>query len=131
MIEQFLRMHDIKPSHHRMRVYEYLIENRNHPSVDMVYSELSKEIPTLSRTTMYNILNLFVQKGIVSLITIAENEMRYDADISLHGHFRCNSCGQIYDIVLDPSEVKIEGLGGFQITENHIYFKGLCPKCLI
>lgn len=129
-IENLLRLHGVKPSHHRMRVYQYLVENRNHPSVEVIYQELIQEIPTLSRTTLYNTLKLFEEKRLVTLITIAENEMHYDADTSLHGHFRCQNCGQIYDIRLQPPETKMEGLAGFQVRESHIYFRGICPHCL-
>ena len=128
-IENLLRLHGVKPSHHRMRVYQYLVENRNHPSVEVIYQELIQEIPTLSRTTLYNTLKLFEEKRLVTLITIAENEMHYDAYTSLHGHFRCQNCGHIYDIRLQPSDAKMEGLDGFQVRESHIYFRGICPHC--
>jgi len=128
-IQNLLRAHGIKPSHHRIKVYQYLIENRNHPSVDMIYQELVQEIPTLSKTTVYNTLNLFLEKGIAIMITIDENETRYDADTSLHGHFRCNRCEGIYDLPLDTEALKWETLDGFVISESHLYFKGLCPGC--
>ncbi|MGR6836926.1 Fur family transcriptional regulator [Syntrophomonas erecta] len=130
-IEQLLRMNGIRPSHHRMKVYEYLIENRNHPNVDMIYRELIKDIPTLSKTTLYNTLDLFLQKGIVQLITINENEMRYDADTSVHGHFKCNTCGIIYDIRLREPLADFESLNNFQVSESHLYFRGICPACLV
>ena len=34
-IENLLRLNNIKPSHHRLRIYQYLIENKNHPTVDV------------------------------------------------------------------------------------------------
>lgn len=129
-IKRRLETYDIKPSHHRIMVYQYLADNRNHPNVDMIYRELSQEIPTLSRTTIYNTLDLFAERGLVSLITIAENEMRYDADTSLHGHFRCQSCEAIYDIRLNDSALQFENMDKFQVNESHLYFKGLCPACL-
>lgn len=129
-IQQFLKMHSIKPSHHRIKIYQYLVENRNHPSVDMIYQELVQTIPTLSKTTLYNTLQLFLEKGIVIMITIDENETRYDADISLHGHFRCDKCGQIFDIRLNTADWELEDIDGFTIKESHIYFKGWCPRCL-
>lgn len=129
-IEQLLKMHDIKPSHHRIRVFQYLVERKNHPTVDMIYKDLLEEIPTLSKTTLYNTLNLFLERGIVILITIEENETRYDADVSLHGHLKCNGCGQIYDIRLDLSQMDLSGLANFQVNESQIYFKGICPICL-
>lgn len=129
-IRQHLEMHDVKPSHHRIKVYQYLVENRNHPNADMIYRELSAEIPTLSKTTVYNTLSLFVEKGLVSLITIAENEMRYDADTSLHGHFRCHSCSTITDLRLRDSTLDFEDLDQYRVDESHLYFKGLCANCL-
>ncbi len=129
-LEQLLKMHNIKPSHHRIRVYQYLLDHRNHPTVDMIYKDLLNEIPTLSKTTLYNTLSLFVERGITQLITIEEIETRYDADVSLHGHLKCNQCGQIYDIRLDISQLDLHGLEKFEVSESHIYFKGICPICL-
>lgn len=129
-VTQLLSMNDIKPSHHRIKIYQYLIENRNHPSVDTIYQELVQTIPTLSKTTVYNTLQLFLEKGIVIMITIDENETRYDADTSLHGHFRCNNCDRIYDLRLNTSAWELDSIGGFVINESHIYFKGWCPQCL-
>jgi Fe2+ or Zn2+ uptake regulation protein len=128
--EGLLKIHNIKPSLHRIKVLQYLLERRNHPTVDMIYKELLGDIPTLSKTTLYNSLNLLVEKGIVTIITIEEGEMRYDADTSLHGHLKCIKCGQIYDISLQLSVLDISGLDKFEVQESHIYFKGLCPICL-
>lgn len=129
-IEQILRTHKVKPSHHRIKTYQYLIENRNHPTVDMVYQELVQTIPTLSKTTLYNTLQLFLDKGLVIMITIDKNETRYDADTFLHGHFRCKNCGNISDIRINSDAWKLDGLEGFAVSESHIYFKGWCPQCL-
>lgn len=128
-IEEYLKQHDIKPSYQRMRVFEYLIKYRNHPTADDIYRELVKSIPTLSRTTVYNILDLFVEKGITQLISIEENEKRYDADVTDHGHFKCEKCGRIYDFPVDLSSIRTGGLDGFMIRQKHIYFRGVCKKC--
>ncbi|HEX3012192.1 MAG TPA: Fur family transcriptional regulator [Syntrophomonadaceae bacterium] len=128
-IGKFLQMHDIKPSHHRIRVFQYLAENKNHPTVDGIYRELKPEIPTLSKTTLYNTLSLFVDKKIVSLITIEENETRYDADTSLHGHFKCHRCGKVYDIRLHLSSLNFAELDDFEVYESQVYFQGICPLC--
>ncbi len=130
-IQEFLKQHGIKPSYQRMKIYDYLIKYKNHPTVDDIYQELVDEIPTLSKTTIYNTLKLFLEKEIVQLITIEENETRYDADTSIHGHFKCDECGKVYDIWLDISEMKLKGLDDFKVRESQIYFKGTCDKCLI
>ena len=94
-IGEYLKAHEIKPSYQRIKIFQYLVENKNHPTVDMIYKALCTEIPTLSKTTVYNTLNLFIEKKIVNVIVIEENETRYDSVMAVHGHFKCEKCGKI------------------------------------
>ena len=126
----YLKSHEIKPSFQRMKIFEYLITHRNHPTVEMIYKTLVKEIPTLSKTTVYNTLNLFVEKKIAIVIVIEENETRYDADMEIHGHFKCEQCSSVYDIDIEAEKIDLKSLDNFQINEHHLYFKGICNKCL-
>ncbi|MBN2899663.1 MAG: transcriptional repressor [Clostridia bacterium] len=129
-VGEFLKSNDIKPSYQRMRIFEYLLGSKDHPTVDMIYKELIGEIPTLSKTTVYNTLNLFVEHGIVSRITIEENETRYDADTAVHGHFKCEKCEKVLDFVTDLSVLNIQDIKEFQINQQHLYFRGICSDCL-
>lgn len=129
-IETHLREHNIKPSYLRIRIMEYLLSKKSHPTVDEIYTELAKEIPTLSRTTVYNTLNLFIDAKITRLITIEDVETRYDADTSDHGHFKCEKCGIIYDFKIVNTDLETEGLDNFEIHEKNVYYRGICPKCL-
>jgi len=127
--EGYLKKHGIKPSYQRIRIYDYLATHKNHPSVDHIYQDLRHDIPTLSKTTVYNTLKLFQVKGVLQVIVIEENENRYDADTDVHGHFRCEKCQKIYDVPVNISQLHPNGLEDFLIKENHIYFKGLCAMC--
>ncbi|WP_432662132.1 Fur family transcriptional regulator [Wukongibacter baidiensis] len=129
-VGDYLKDHGIKPSLQRIKIFEYLIKHMNHPTVDMIYKELAKEIPTLSKTTVYNTLSLFIEKKIARIITIEENETRYDADISLHGHFKCEVCGKIYDFGLNSARLKEDMLKDFETKERHVYYKGKCKNCI-
>ena len=126
----YLKEYDIKPSYQRIKIFEYLRNTKSHPTVDEIFKEIVQEIPTLSKTTVYNTLSLFIEKGIVTVITIEENETRYDADTSLHGHFKCKSCGKVYDFDIKVSKEDIGDLDGFEVDEKHLYFKGNCKNCL-
>ncbi len=120
---------DISPSVQRIRVLEYLHNSKNHPTVDNIYNDLVKEIPTLSKTTVYNILKLFTEKSIARTVRIGNNEARYDGDISTHGHFKCDKCGNIYDFNVNMDELKLSALDKFKVNEYHIYLKGVCENC--
>jgi len=125
-----LNTHNIKPSIQRIKIFEYLYDNRSHPTVDNIYCDLAGEIPTLSKTTVYNTLKLFVENGITSALTIEENEMRYDAIMEEHAHFKCNECGTIYDIEINDIKLKSSLLADFKVDETNIHLKGKCKKCL-
>lgn len=130
IIPNYLTEHDIKPSYQRIKIFEYLYHEKNHPTVDLIYKTLSPEIPTLSKTTVYNTLKLFVDKGITSTVTIENNEVRYDADVSLHGHFKCKVCGVIVDIPLNVNQLELNEPEHYKIEETHVHLIGKCDKCL-
>ena len=87
-------------------------------------------MPTLSKTTVYNTLNIFVQNRIVQEIVIEENEVRYDVITENHGHFKCKKCGEILDFDVDLSKIDLSSLGDVEVNEMHFYLKGICSKCL-
>lgn len=126
---QYLKKYDVRPSNIRIKVLKFLLMNRSHPTVDDIYKGLIDEIPTLSKTSVYNTLNLFLEKKIVTGITVDEKELRYDINTSLHGHFKCEKCGFIYDfpIIIDfPNKEQLEG---FEISNKDVFFYGTCKKC--
>ncbi|MBM3707188.1 MAG: transcriptional repressor [Actinobacteria bacterium] len=120
----------IKPSYQRIKVLQYINENINHPTVDSIFNSLIKEIPTLSKATVYNTLELFKDANLAKVITIEDNETRYDSRVHNHGHFKCESCGSIYDFEVDIDGLDVNSLKYFKINEKNVYFKGICPKCL-
>ncbi len=130
-----LKKENIRLSHQRLKVLEYLVNNRCHPTADQIYQGLLKDVPSLSKTTIYNTLNSLVESGIVRVITIEGNEIRYDIETEDHGHFKCSSCGKIFDFDLDFEKLSLDSLvtdslKGFMIADKDVYVKGLCPDCL-
>jgi len=128
-IIEYLKKYDIKPSNIRIKVLKFLLENRIHPNVEDIYKGLKEEIPTLSKTSVYNTLNLFLEKGVVTGIALNQKELRYDINTNFHGHFKCNKCGMIYDfpiMISLPSENQLEG---FVITNKDVFFYGICKEC--
>jgi len=125
-----LQTRDIRPSYQRIRILDCLYQKDMHPTVDEIYHILSPEIPSLSKATIYNTLHTFVNAGLAKALNINENELRYDGTLTTHGHFKCESCGTIYNFGLDIDSIAVSGLDQFQINEKNVYFKGICPKCL-
>jgi Fur family peroxide stress response transcriptional regulator len=129
-IKDFLSDHSIKPSIQRVKIYQFLLNNKIHPTADEIYNRLNDELITLSKTTVYNTLHLFVDKGVVLPIHIEGNEVRYDADFSQHAHFKCYGCGMVYDLNLNLNTQVISELKNFEIKDIQVLMSGLCDKCV-
>lgn len=128
--KELLEASGLKPTYPRLKILLYLEKHENHPTVEMIYEDLIKEIPTISKTTIYNTLNSFLEKGIINAITITGTETRYDYKISPHHHFLCSRCGRVIDIDIKCPYVEKKEFDGHKIKEIHGYFKGICRECL-
>jgi len=125
-----LKDNDVKVTSQRMRILEYLDLTEGHVDAETLHSVLRKENPSLSKTTVYNNLELFRQKGLVSVLTISGTERWYELERGMHHHLLCDECGRIYNI--DISCPYLGGMlhGEHKIKEVHGYFRGTCKTCL-
>ena len=123
-----LELHGIKPSMQRMAVMSYLMTHRTHPTAEMIFNDLYPEMPTLSKATVYNTLNLLVSRGVVRLITIEEKNGRYDACMDPHIHFRCRDCGSIIDVDVESHWIPTMPKG-VTVEMSETYCLGSCSEC--
>lgn len=124
-----LKEHGIKPSSQRVKIYDYLSRHEGHPTVDDIYLELHKEGHLFSRATVYNTVNLFLDKGLIRKVRVEAHEMRFDAIEGFHAHFKCDACGAIYDLAME--EPKPPYNHGHQLGETSLVYRGLCRSCLV
>lgn len=130
-IDVYLREKGVKPSYQRKRIFEYMMNNLNHPSVNDIYEALINEIPTLSKATVYNTMNLFLEHKLIEVLPIDTNEARYDVfNPKEHGHFKCDVCGSIFDVSIKINVEDIsDDLAGFKVDSEIYNFRGTCKAC--
>jgi len=120
----------LRISHQRIKILQYLSADPCHPTADKILNEMKKDMPTLSKSTVYKTLNAFVDANILKEITIEDNQIRYEYNLIDHGHFKCTKCGDIYDFEIDIDSIKYKDLAGCRIIDKNVYFKGICYSCL-
>ena len=127
----YLLSFNVKPSVQRLAIMDYLLTHRTHPSIEEIYLALCDDIPTLSKTTVYNTLKLFVEHGAAQMLTIDEHNVCFDGDLSLHAHFLCKSCNKIFDLPAPKEDELITKIQneGVQVEATHYYYRGICPSC--
>ena len=124
-----LKKHDLKITTQRIMILDYLNKNMNHPTVDMVYQEIKKTHPSLSKTTVYNSVEILEKHGIIQSISTSGSETRYDYKTSIHHHFICKKCGSIIDIDIKCPNINKTLVDGHKVESVEGYFKGICKNC--
>ncbi len=74
-------------------------------------------------------MKTFIDKGIVTVVTVDGNEMHYDTILQEHGHFRCVECGKLFNFQIDPHLQLVDTERGWTVQERNIYLKGICDQC--
>lgn len=129
-LKKILKDKGISPSLHRIKVLEFLSTTFIHPSADDIYQNLVPDIPTLSRTTVYNIVKLFCEKGIILSFATDEKELHYEFNLDPHAHFKCRICGKIFDIEKDYENLTDNIVDGHKVEKHHVTLTGICRECL-
>lgn len=124
-----LNIRGIRPTLQRLTIFQYLYENRIHPTADMIYESLKDKFPTFSKATVYNTLNLFRDKGVLTELLTYENEARYDINTAPHAHFYCIECGELSDINIDEAIPRNQKFQGHLVLEYQVLLKGICANC--
>ncbi|MBQ8291195.1 MAG: transcriptional repressor [Clostridia bacterium] len=105
----------------------------DHPTATEVYGRVHELYPTVSRATVFRVLNGFSTSGRALELRLAGQETRYDYNVAPHAHARCRSCGRLSDVEAKgiPSEgLQAEACDGFEIEGYMIEFYGTCKECV-
>lgn len=127
-LKKILETNDIRLSHQRLLILDYLVLNHTHPTAEKIYKDLKEIDPVISQATVYNTLNLFSNKKIIKELDFNMSSKRYEFRKKFYGHFICEKCGDISDFEIINHRLPNE-LGDFDIQSEEIVYRGLCPKC--
>lgn len=120
-----LRDHGIQPSAQRIAVAEYVLDTEDHPSADEVWQAVQDRVPMISRATVYNTLNLFVEKALLRAIALTGGHTVFDPKTDPHHHFIDEPTGRIYDVPWSALSVKdIKDLEDFDVREYQVVLRG-------
>lgn len=124
-MERLLRDREIQPTAQRVAIARYVLSTDEHPSADEVYAKVKGTIPVLSRATVYNTLNLFVEKALLRELVLAEGRVVFDPNVDRHHHFIDEETGTIHDIPWNALEVKnVDGLSNLDVREYQVVLRG-------
>ncbi|OGA04839.1 MAG: transcriptional repressor [Betaproteobacteria bacterium RIFCSPLOWO2_02_64_14] len=103
-----LRRHDVNPTHQRIEIAYALFGHGAHLSADQIMARVNGRHSETSKATVYNTLNLFLEKQLIREVIVDPNKVFYDPNTEPHYHLYDADTGELTDI--DASEVTISGL---------------------
>ncbi len=120
----------LKITPQRVAVLQMLWEFHTHPTAEEMYAGVSKTIPGLSPTTIYNTLDTFVKKGLIKRVKTDADVMRYDAVTEHHHHLYCvvsDRMEDYFDPELDQMLTEYfnrKKINGFNVSDIRLQLMG-------
>ena len=132
ILNAYIKQHKLRRTYERERVLEYILTIDGHFTIQSVHEEMNKETP-ISRGSIYNIIELFLNAGIVVRHPFAGAEAEYETTMraATHHHRICTSCGAIKEFSDQKfnKAIKNRTFASFEKRFHSIYLYGLCKKC--
>ena len=107
-LESMLRARGITPTHQRIEIAHAIFSHGGHLSADRILALVNGRSSETSKATVYNTLNLFLEKKLVREVIVDPQKVFYDSNTDLHYHFYNVDTGELTDI--DARAIKVTGL---------------------
>ena len=122
----------IKYSRQREAIKNFLLTRKDHPTADVIYTNIKTEFPNISLGTVYRNLALLTELGEIQKLSYGAESDFFDGNPAPHYHFVCKECGSVSDLIItDLSFVNTLASQNFNgnIEGHNIHFYGICEKC--
>ncbi len=119
----------------REAIYEIIASTKVHPDAERIYSEVKKTYPEISLGTVYRNLVHLRNSGKIKSLGVIKGCERFDADMSPHSHFICNTCGRVIDvgdlfsIYTQRLDKIVEKELCVEVESHDLVFYGICGSC--
>jgi len=134
-IKELLVSKGLKATTQRLIIYDVIAAMRNHPTADDIYNEIVRNYPSISLSTIYNTLELFVENNLINTVKTDSGTIRYDAVQDSHHHLYYEESDKIEDFYSPELDNLLNEffeknkINNFKINEVKLQIKGnFLPK---
>lgn len=124
------RGHRITPQ--RVAILQAVLEDDSHPTVEQIYSHVSRKYPMTSLATIYKTVALLKEEGAAMEVNTGGTSRIDGSQPGPHPHLICVRCQRIVDLDPFPGAGLPQALArqhGFQLIKDRVDYFGLCPRC--
>jgi Fe2+ or Zn2+ uptake regulation protein len=128
-----LRQKGLRATLPRVLVWRTLAATEEHFTVEALWSRLREEVPELEISTVYRVVERFVEAGLVRTTTLPDGVKVVEAHPTFHPHVICETCGRVFHLPPDAarrlSDAVGEALAGFRMEAIQFVGRGRCARC--
>lgn len=125
-----LKSKGLKVTPQRLAILDAVYDLGNHPTADNIVEYIRNTHPGVATGTVYNVLDVLVDNGLVKRVKTDKDAMRYDGILNKHHHLYSTETERIedyYDEELDKllkDHFRQKGIPDFEITDIILQIKG-------
>lgn len=133
IFSNYLKKHGLKITNQRLLVAEHIFGMKSHFTVDSLAEELKDQRDAISRATIYRIVSVLVDAGLLTEHNFSQNARYYEhiPTQSHHDHFLCLDCGRIDEFInedIEKLQLEIARQHGFELADHNLNLYGRCMK---
>ncbi len=133
ILDNYLKEKGLRKTLERYNVLKEIYAINDHFEIDELYERMKNKKYRVSRATLYNNIDLFVDAGLVIKHQFGTNSAQYERAYNYrqHDHLICLDCNKVFEFC-DPRIMQIQKttsqLLGFDIVQHSLQFSGRCKK---
>jgi Fur family transcriptional regulator, peroxide stress response regulator len=85
----------LKVTPQRIAILEAIIRLNNHPTAENIIDYIHRNHPNISIGTVYKVLDVLTETGLIKRVKTDNDSMRYDAILENHHHIYCSDSDRI------------------------------------
>lgn len=120
----------LKVTPQRIAILEAITKLNNHPTAEHIIDYVRKNNPNIATATVYKVLDVLVEKGLIKKVKTEKDVMRYDAFLEKHHHLYASDSDRIEDYRDDELNKILEkhfekkSIPGFKIEDVKLQIIG-------
>ncbi|TGL75524.1 transcriptional repressor [Leptospira jelokensis] len=131
--EEYLKENGLKITNQRLLVAQKIFSSHNHFTAEGLLDELKDNKDRISKATIYRILAIMVEAGLLEEHDFGKDYKYYEHIIGHehHDHIICMQCGRIVEFIderIEELQNKAARENGFTITGHSLNIFGNCSN---
>lgn len=134
--QEYLATKGKRLTRERMNFVEEVFSTHEHFDADQLIERVAhrKDGRSVSRSTVYRVLNLLEEAGLIRKVARQNDKDVYEHDYGYaqHDHFICQKCGELLEFSNERIREIVEEIAaefGFRLSHHRLEAHGICQAC--